>query len=130
MKLLRVAGLALVLAAASTQTGSAWIIPMMGAVHTAAGGTSAGAAAAGGGGAACTAGCVAVGAGVIGGAAILIVGDEAKRIAEGPACATGKMRRSWFGMVKDEAKLWRPYCKKKHKKHKSDPKPKPVTARG
>ena len=41
----------------------------------------------------------------------MIVVDEAKRIIEGPACATGKMtRRSWFGVVKDEPTLWRPYC--------------------
>lgn len=43
--------------------------------------------------------------------AVLIVIDEIKRTVDGPACATNKMtRKSWFGTVRDEPKLWRPLC--------------------
>jgi len=58
--------------------------------------------------------------------AVLIVGDEIRRTIEGPACATMKPRRSWFGKVKDEPRLWRPLCNWK------DPqtKPKPVSVYG
>lgn len=48
-----------------------------------------------------------------------IVADEVKRTIEGPACATGKMtRRSYFGIVRDEPKLWRPLCNFKKAKGK------------
>lgn len=78
-----------------------------------------------GGGHACTGGCVAVGAfqGFILG---LIVVDEGNRFAAGPACATGrKTRRSYFGYVIDEPKLWREACKVKRSR-----KPPPVSVYG
>ena len=73
----------------------------------------------GGGGAAGAAGCLWVGAFVTV-VSMAIVADEIKRETAGPACATGKMRKSWFGMVEDVPRLWRPKCKR------SDP----VMARG
>lgn len=54
---------------------------------------------------------------------VMIVADEVKRSIDGPACATMKPRRSWFGMVKDEPKLWRKLCKWKRD-------PKPIAVRG
>ena len=75
----------------------------------------------GGGGAACAAGCLWAGAFVTV-VAMAIVADEVKRGMAGPACATGKMRQSWFGQVKDEPKLWRPKCKNGD--------PKPIAVRG
>ena len=46
--------------------------------------------------------CVAIGA---------IIVDEVRRTIEGPVCATNRMtRRSYFGMVWDEPKLWRKLC--------------------
>lgn len=45
--------------------------------------------------------------------AVLIVADEIRRSVEGPACATNKMtRQSYFGVVRDEPKLWRPLCQR------------------
>jgi hypothetical protein len=64
----------------------------------------------GGGGAWCTGGCVGVVVfqGVI---LAMIVGDEVRRTIDGPACATNKMtRQSYFGVVRDEPKLWRKLC--------------------
>lgn len=41
-----------------------------------------------------------------------IVVDEIGRAVAGPACATGKLtRKSYFGLVVDEPRLWRPLCK-------------------
>lgn len=65
----------------------------------------------GGGGAAwCAGGCVAV-AGFEGLVLGLIIEDERRRFVAGPDCATNKMtRQSYFGVVRDEPKLWRKLC--------------------
>lgn len=42
-----------------------------------------------------------------------IVADEVRRTIDGPACATMRMRQSWFGKVRDEPKLWRKLCPRK-----------------
>lgn len=43
--------------------------------------------------------------------AIAIIVDEVKRVVDGPACATNKMtHKSYFGMARDEPRLWRPLC--------------------
>lgn len=42
---------------------------------------------------------------------VLTVVDELARAASGPACATGRMtRRSYFGVIRDDPKLWRELC--------------------
>lgn len=48
---------------------------------------------------------------------VMLVADEVKRSIDGPACATMKPRRSWFGMARDEPKLWRPLCAYKDPSH-------------
>lgn len=41
----------------------------------------------------------------------MIIADEIKRAIDGPSCATMKPRKSYFGDVIDEPKLWgRPIC--------------------
>lgn len=97
------------LSMATPASATHYVVAAAAAVTT--GSPSAPSAAAGGGsaGAACVAGCALVAGGIVV-IFVLIVADKVKRIMAGPACATGKMRQSWFGMVKDDPELWLPKC--------------------